>query len=163
MAAEAASAFHNTLLNERSTSESPSQSFDSEKDDVEKTEVPVAKPLEDIIDLDDPNLDKENLVDIEEESPYPEVRSAVANTDDFDMPASTLRAWVIGLAFAILIPGLNQFFFFRFPSVTITGLVGQLVSFPIGRLAAATLPRKKIFGISLNPGMHTYFCSKTAE
>jgi hypothetical protein len=46
MAAEAATAFHNTLSNERSTSESPSQSFDSEKEDVEKTEVPVAKALE---------------------------------------------------------------------------------------------------------------------
>ncbi|KAI3615661.1 opt oligopeptide transporter, partial [Moniliophthora roreri] len=140
MAAKAATAFHDTLFNENSARDSPSQSFNSEKDDLEKTQ-----------DLDDPNLNTEDLVDIEEESPYPEVRSAVANADDVDMPCSTLRAWVIGLAFAILIPGLNQFFFFRFPSVTITAIVGQLISFPIGRFAAATLPRKKIFGISLNP------------
>ncbi|ESK86478.1 opt oligopeptide transporter [Moniliophthora roreri MCA 2997] len=152
MAAKAATAFHDTLFNENSARDSPSQSFNSEKDDLEKTQVPVAQPLDEILDLDDPNLNTEDLVDIEEESPYPEVRSAVANADDVDMPCSTLRAWVIGLAFAILIPGLNQFFFFRFPSVTITAIVGQLISFPIGRFAAATLPRKKIFGISLNPG-----------
>lgn len=31
---------------------------------------------------------------VEEDSPYPEVRSAVANFDDPDMPVSTIRAWV---------------------------------------------------------------------
>lgn len=57
---------------------------------------------------DDPNLDANAVGDYEEDSPYPEVRSAVANTDDVLMPCSTLRAWIIGLAWAILIPGLNQ-------------------------------------------------------
>jgi hypothetical protein len=55
----------------------------------------------------------------EDESPYPEVRAAVSNTDDMEMPADTLRSWTIGLFWAILIPGLNQFFHFRYPSVTI--------------------------------------------
>ena len=32
----------------------------------------------------------------EEDSPYPEVRAAVANIDDPDMPANTFRVWVIG-------------------------------------------------------------------
>lgn len=45
---------------------------------------------------------------LEEDSPYAEVRSAVANTDDPGMPVGTLRAWIIGLLWAILIPGLNQ-------------------------------------------------------
>lgn len=35
------------------------------------------------------------------------------------MPSSTLRSWVIGLIFAIVMSGLNQFFFFRYPSVFI--------------------------------------------
>ena len=48
--------------------------------------------------------------------------------------------------------GLNQFFFFRFPSVNITSLVAQLLSYPVGRFFAAVLPRKKIFGVSINPG-----------
>ena len=59
----------------------------------------------------------------EDDSPYPEVRSAVANTDDPDMPCNTLRAWVMGLAWTILTAGLNQFFFFRYPSVNV-GSVG---------------------------------------
>jgi hypothetical protein len=50
-----------------------------------------------------------------EDSPYPEVRSAVANFDDPEMPASTIRSWTLGLLFSILIPGMNQFFHFRFP------------------------------------------------
>jgi len=104
--------------------------------------------------FDDPNLDKEHL-SLEDESPYPEVRSAVANTDDPTIPVATLRAWVIGIIWSILIPGLNQFFFFRYPSVTITGIVAQLLSFPIGRAAAAFLPNWSIFGLKLNPGPFT--------
>ena len=83
------------------------------------------------------------------------MRSAVANTDDFDMPVSTLRTWVIGLIFAIIMSGLNQFFFFRFPSVGITGIAAQLLTFPIGRAAAAFLPNWTIFGVRLNPGPFT--------
>ncbi|KZV91748.1 OPT oligopeptide transporter [Exidia glandulosa HHB12029] len=105
--------------------------------------------------FDDPNVDKNAIVDLEDDSPYPEVRAAVANTDDPDMPVNTLRAWVIGIIWAIVVPGLNQFFFFRYPSVTITGLVAQLLSFPMGRLWAYALPNVKLFGIAVNPGPFT--------
>ncbi|KAH9487322.1 Sexual differentiation process protein isp4 [Psilocybe cubensis] len=130
--------------------------------DVEKAESPEEKVLDDLAiaelagaQFDDPNLDKENIVAFDDESPYPEVRSAVANTDDPTMPVTTLRTWVIGIAWAILIPGLNQFFFFRFPSVSIGGIVAQLLSFPVGRAAAAWLPNWHIFGIAINPGPFT--------
>ncbi|KAG9225680.1 hypothetical protein CCMSSC00406_0007537 [Pleurotus cornucopiae] len=104
--------------------------------------------------FDDPNIDKDAAIAgiLEDDSPYPEVRSAVANTDDPDIPVSTLRSWTLGIIWAILIPGLNQFFFFRYPSVTVTGVVAQLLSFPLGRAWARLLPNVKIFGISLNPG-----------
>lgn len=48
--------------------------------------------------FDDPNIDKAAVVVgiLEDDSPYPEVRSAVANTDDPDIPVSTFRAWFIG-------------------------------------------------------------------
>jgi hypothetical protein len=67
------------------------------------------------------NTESPNLTPIEweDESPYPEVRAAVSNTDDMEMPAGTFRSWIIGLFWAIFIPGLNQFFHFRYPSVTI--------------------------------------------
>ena len=83
------------------------------------------------------------------------MRSAVANTDDFDMPVSTFRTWVLGLIFAIIMPGLNQFFFFRFPAVQISGIAAQLLIFPFGRAAAAFLPNWTIFGVRLNPGPFT--------
>ena len=35
---------------------------------------------------------------------------------------NTLRAWVIGLFWAIVLPGVNQFFFFRYPTVTVGGV-----------------------------------------
>ncbi|KAG6330904.1 hypothetical protein ID866_8185 [Astraeus odoratus] len=94
--------------------------------------------------FDDPNLDLEEEDELDEDSPYPEVRAAVANTDDPTIPATTIRTWVLGMACAIIVPGLNQFMSFRYPSVTINALVAQLVTFPIGMLWAAYMPRKRI-------------------
>ncbi|EIN07938.1 small oligopeptide transporter [Punctularia strigosozonata HHB-11173 SS5] len=134
----------------------PSTPSVDEKYDAEK-----ARHVPDIhevtgAEFDDPNVDINAIgPGLEDDSPYPEVRSAVANTDDPDMPVSTLRAWVIGLIWAIIIPGLNQFFFFRYPSVTISGLVAQLLSFPVGRAWAKFLPNVKIFGVAINPGPFT--------
>jgi len=71
------------------------------------------------------------------------------------MPCSTWRAWFVGVIFAIVISGLNQFFFFRFPSVTIGVLVAQLLSFPFGRGLALILPNRRAFGMELNPGPFT--------
>ena len=111
--------------------------------------------LEDYDPTFDPNFDEDTVYDglpptqsvcprvdraTHAESPYPEVRSAVANFDDTEMPGepaellsshqryssngevNTLRAWVIGLFWAILLPGVNQFFFFRYPTVTVGGV-----------------------------------------
>ncbi|KAJ7172836.1 OPT oligopeptide transporter [Mycena crocata] len=107
--------------------------------------------------FDDPNLDKDAAIAglLEDDSPYPEVRSAVANTDDPSIVVGTIRAWTLGLIWAIIIPGLNQFFFFRYPAVTVTGIVAQLLTFPLGRAWARLLPNVSIFGISLNPGPFT--------
>ncbi|KAL1669798.1 OPT oligopeptide transporter protein-domain-containing protein [Schizophyllum commune] len=71
------------------------------------------------------------------------------------MPASTIRAWVLGVIWAMVIPGMNQFFYFRYPSVTVTGLVAQLLIFPFGRLWALACPNVSIFSIPLNPGPFT--------
>ncbi|KAG6910625.1 hypothetical protein DXG01_009134 [Tephrocybe rancida] len=145
---------HYTLRQERP----PSQT--SRSDEKHADEAVIKHPDEFEIaaltgaQFEDPNLDKEHLA-FEDESPYPEVRSAVANTDDPDMPVSTLRSWIIGILWAMVIPGVNQFFFFRFPSVTVTGIVAQLLSFPIGRAAAAWVPDWTIFGLRLNPGPFT--------
>ncbi|KAF7324342.1 OPT oligopeptide transporter [Mycena venus] len=105
--------------------------------------------------FDDPNLDKDAAIAgiLEDDSPYPEVRSAVANTDDPTIPCNTLRAWVLGLIWAIIIPGLNQFFFFRYPAVTVTS--PSCSPSPLGRAWARLLPNVSILGVQLNPGPFT--------
>ncbi|KAI0827216.1 small oligopeptide transporter [Trametes gibbosa] len=102
----------------------------------------------------DPNYDTD-ITWLEDDSPYPEVRSAVANYDDPAMPVDTFRAWVLGILWAIIIPGVNEFYYFRYPSIMVTGIVAQLVSFPIGRAWARWVPAVKVFGVSLNPGLFT--------
>ncbi|KAA1468333.1 OPT oligopeptide transporter [Dentipellis sp. KUC8613] len=104
--------------------------------------------------FDDPNIDLASTTsqEWEDESPYPEVRAAVSNTDDMFMPADTLRAWTIGLLWAIVIPGLNQFLNFRYPAITIGSLVAQLLSYPLGCAWARFVPIVSIAGMQLNPG-----------
>jgi hypothetical protein len=92
---------------------------------------------------------------LDDDSPYPEVRSAVSNVDDPAMAVSTLRVWVIGLGSAIIIAAINQLFWLRYPSVDITTIVAQLLTYPVGRAAAAYLPRWRVLGIELNPGPFT--------
>ncbi|KAF8268078.1 OPT oligopeptide transporter [Lactarius quietus] len=103
---------------------------------------------------DDPNFDPTAII-IEDESPYPEVRSAVANTDDPTMPVSTLRVWLLGTIWAALLAGTNQFFHFRSQYVNIGMFVPLLVSFPICRLWAHCVPTVTLFGVELNPGPFT--------
>lgn len=61
----------------------------------------------------------------EEDSPYPEVRASVSNIDDPDMPVNTFRAWFLGLTFCCVAAGMNIFFYFRYPSPSVTPLVVQ--------------------------------------
>jgi hypothetical protein len=121
---------------------------------LEKSDIKVQEALETIAEFDDPNIDRDGAIVgvLEDDSPYPEVRSAVANTDDQSIPCNSFRVWVIGLSWAILIAGLNQFFFFRYPSVTISSIAAQLLSFPVGRAWAKVMPNVRVLGVSVNPG-----------
>lgn len=89
-------------------------------------------------------------------SPYTEVRAVVDNHDDPSLPVSTIRAWGIGVLFAICISSINSFFDIRLPAVGISGTVVQLLAYPFGTFLARVLPDKGItlFGVrhSLNPG-----------
>ena len=95
------------------------------------------------------------------------------------MPASTFRAWVVGLVWVVLISGMNQFFYLRYPSIFITlvcacpivtlpffwpALLNQslrekyvplMLSLPICKAWARYLPNVSLFGIPLNPGPFT--------
>lgn len=92
----------------------------------------------------------------DENSPYPEVRAAVSNTDDEDLPCNTVRAWTIGLALVVLGAAMNTLFSLRQPSISIGALVAQIIAWPIGHGWARYLPERQFsfFGIpwQLNPG-----------
>ena len=84
------------------------------------------------------------------------MRAVVPPTDDPDLPASTIRSWVIGLGFVVLLAFINQLFSVRQPSLNLDAAVVQLLAFPVGRAAEKFLPDVGItlFGVrhSLNPG-----------
>jgi OPT family small oligopeptide transporter len=123
--------------------------------------------LEKVEELLDPNLphddklhdmeEKQEIVhEIEEDSPYPEVRAAVMPTDEPDLPINTFRMWFLGIFLTIVGSGVNEFFSLRYPNITISALVAQLISFPLGQGLAYILPTKKFnilgYEFSLNPG-----------
>ncbi|KAL1863148.1 hypothetical protein Daus18300_008141 [Diaporthe australafricana] len=89
-------------------------------------------------------------------SPYAEVRAVVDAHDDPSMPVSTIRAWVIGMGFVVLVAFVNQLFMVRQPSISLGTTVVQLLAFPIGKAAERFLPDVgfTLFGVrhSLNPG-----------
>lgn len=72
------------------------------------------------------------------------------------MPVNTFRAWFLGILFTVILNFVDQFLYYRYPSVRISALVVQLVTLPLGKLMARTLPTKEWqtpFGpFSLNPG-----------
>ncbi|KDQ50890.1 hypothetical protein JAAARDRAFT_141157 [Jaapia argillacea MUCL 33604] len=96
----------------------------------------------------------------EEDSPFPEVRASVSNIDDPDMPAMTLRMWFVGLFLNMIGCAMNVFFNFRSPAPMVVPLVLLLVSYPIGKFLAFSLPIRTYrvpfyptpLEISLNPG-----------
>lgn len=49
---------------------------------------------------DSPSLSRMELElgsEVQEDSPFPEVRASVSNLDDPDMPSTTFRMWFVGL------------------------------------------------------------------
>lgn len=93
---------------------------------------------------------------IRNNSPYAEVRAVVDNHDDPATPCGTIRAWVIGLLFALGGAFINQLFSIRQPAIGVGSNVAQLLAYPLGKACERFLPDKGFtaFGVyhSLNPG-----------
>ncbi|KAI9102252.1 hypothetical protein K1719_023454 [Acacia pycnantha] len=95
------------------------------------------------------------------DSPIEQVRLMVPITDDATLLALTFRTWVLGLLSCVILAFVNLFFSYRTNQLSITSVSSQIVSFPLGKLMAATLPRKNIrvpltrWSFSLNPGPFT--------
>lgn len=82
----------------------------------------------------------EVLSEDDEDSPYPEVRASVSNIDDPNMPVNTVRMWVLGLLMAMIGGSINTFLALRYASPTLSPIVVQVVTYPLGNLAAKVLP-----------------------
>lgn len=93
-------------------------------------------------------------------SPYPEVRAISEPTDDVHMSCETIRAHFLGYFWAIIAQFTNSLFNSRFPNITLTSAVAQILLYPCGLLLAKVLPdwgfhvRGKRW--SLNPGPWTF-------
>ncbi|KAG6004645.1 hypothetical protein E4U21_000869 [Claviceps maximensis] len=104
------------------------------------------------------NAEKEAVIDdalIQEDSPYPEVRSSVPPTD-IDVPINTLRAWTIGAILCTIVAACNVLLSLRRTPISISSTVVQLIAYPIGCGWAKFMPAYtfNIFGhtLELNPG-----------
>nr|KYP73486.1 Oligopeptide transporter 1 [Cajanus cajan] len=98
---------------------------------------------------------EENEVD---DSPIEQVRLTVPITDDPTQPALTFRTWTLGLASCIILSFVNQFFGYRTTPLFVSSVSAQIVSLPLGKFMAATLPTKAFrlpftkWSFSFNPG-----------
>ncbi|KAK9453142.1 OPT oligopeptide transporter protein-domain-containing protein [Dipodascopsis uninucleata] len=88
-------------------------------------------------------------------SPYPEVRAVTDPFDDPTIPVETIRAYVLGCIWVAVGSFINEFFYFRQPSLTLQSTVIQLFLYPCGKFTEF-LPDWgfKLRGTrySLNPG-----------
>jgi hypothetical protein len=76
----------------------------------------------------------------------------VVRNYDVDLPANTIRAWVIGMVLCTVGSGVNMLFSLRNPSVTITTYVIQLIAYPIGLGWDLVFPDRQwsVLGVKFN-------------
>lgn len=123
-------------------------------------------PIDDLTDVDaaiatgnaEKGIEIEHAL-MEDNSPYPEVRAVVRNYD-VDVPANTIRAWVIGLVLCTIGSGINMLFSLRNPSITVSTYVVQLVAYPLGLGWDLIMPDREwnLWGLKFNlkPGKFNY-------
>ncbi|KAH0457547.1 hypothetical protein IEQ34_012862 [Dendrobium chrysotoxum] len=90
--------------------------------------------------------------------PIEEVRLTVDPSDNPSLPVLTIRTWLLGVTSCILLSFVNMFFAYRTNPLAIGSICAQIITLPIGRFLANTLPKKDIkvpffnWSFSLNPG-----------
>ncbi|KAL7747491.1 OPT superfamily [Sorochytrium milnesiophthora] len=88
------------------------------------------------------------------------IKALLPLTDNVNTPSLTFRVWVLGTLFCIALGAVNQILTFRPYPFSITAYVAVMLSYPLGKLMAATLPTSKfhiplIGECSLNPGPYS--------
>ena len=93
-------------------------------------------------------------------SPYPEVRAITTPTDDVNIPCETIRAHLLGYTWAVIAQFTNSLFNSRFPAISLSSAVAQILLYPCGMLLALILPdwgfNFRGQRVSLNPGPWSY-------
>ncbi|CAL0299327.1 unnamed protein product [Lupinus luteus] len=93
-----------------------------------------------------------------DDNPIEQVRLTVSIHDDPTQPVLTFRTWVLGLGSCVLLAFVNEFFGYRTNPLGISSVAAQIVTLPLGKIMAATLPTKSIhvpftkWSFSFNPG-----------
>lgn len=76
--------------------------------------------------------------------------------DDPTEPVLTLRMWVLGIGFCVIVSGLNTLYTLRTPSLTISGSVVLFLAYPLGRIWEKVIPKWTVplgrLAFDLNPG-----------
>lgn len=92
------------------------------------------------------------------DNPIELVRLTVPITDDPTEASLTFRTWFLGLLSCCILAFVNDFFTYRQNPLSVSSVAAQIVTLPLGKLMAATLPDTKVsvpftkWSFSLNPG-----------
>ncbi|EPE07534.1 oligopeptide transporter [Ophiostoma piceae UAMH 11346] len=93
-------------------------------------------------------------------SPYPGVRAVADPLDDENVPVETIRAYFLGVSWAVVGTFIATFFNSRFPSISLSGSVIQILLYPCAKFLVFVLPDwgVTVWGTrhSLNPGPWTF-------
>ncbi|KAL7749146.1 OPT superfamily [Sorochytrium milnesiophthora] len=109
------------------------------------------------IDAESKAADKGFVIDQDYED---NIKALLPLTDNVNTPSLTFRVWVLGTLFCVALGAINQILTFRPSPFSITAYVAVMLSYPLGKLMAATLPTTKfhiplIGECSLNPGPYS--------
>lgn len=79
---------------------------------------------------------------------------------DVDLPANTVRAWVIGMVLCTVGSGVNMLFSLRNPTISVNTYAIQLVAYPIGLIWDIMMPDRQwnLLGLKFNlrPGRFNF-------
>ncbi|KAE8155123.1 OPT oligopeptide transporter protein-domain-containing protein [Aspergillus avenaceus] len=103
--------------------------------------------------------DVANKADQDDRSSISEVLRAAGvdmKEDDPTEAILTLRMWVLGIGFCIVVSGLNTLYTLRSPSITISSSVVLLLAYPLGKVWEKVIPSWNVplgaWSFNLNPG-----------